>query len=136
MEVWPGAGDPDWERTQASMLADGLGDGLPLVPPTLDRVQRMLGERAPRAAGILCELPPLFAPVTWRDVAINAVMAGCTPECLPVVAAAVEALAAPEFNLVGIATTTGSAGSPRRRSRAGAATSARRTTRSPMRSTR
>src|SRR5690606_11261901 len=40
---------------------------------------------------------------------VNAVMAGCRPECLPVVAAAVEALAAPEFNLVGIATTTGAA---------------------------
>src|SRR5690606_15085144 len=91
------------------LMRAGLGDGLPLVPPTADRVARMLGARAPQADVVLCELPPLFAPVTWRLLAVNAVMAGCLPEYLPVVAAAVEALGAPEFNLTGIATTTGSA---------------------------
>ena len=107
MQLWPGATDPQWEPTQAALLAQGLGDGLPLVPPTAERVQHMLGARD--ASAVLCELPPLMQPLTWHDLAINAVMAGCTPECLPVVAAAAVALAAPEFNLVGIATTTGSA---------------------------
>ena len=109
MEAWPGAADPVWEPLQDEMIARGWGDGLPVVAPTADRIERMLAGRAPEADRVLCELPPLFAAVTWRDIAVNAVLAGCRPEYLPVIAAAVEALAAPEFNLVGIATTTGSA---------------------------
>ena len=58
---------------------------------------------------VVAVLPPAFAEVTWRDVAINAVLAGCKPEHLCIVGAAVSAMAAPEFNLLGIATTTGSA---------------------------
>jgi hypothetical protein len=109
MQVWPGGSDASWERAQTELEASGLGDGLPLVPPSAERVQRMLTAHGAQADAVLCQLPPSFAEVTWRDVAINAVMAGCTAECLPFVAAAVEALAAPEFNLIGIATTTGSA---------------------------
>jgi hypothetical protein len=82
---------------------------LPVVPPTAERVERMLGARAGVANEEICQLAPLFAAVTWQDIAVNAVMAGCTPDCLPVVAAAVEALAEGEFNLIGISTTTGSA---------------------------
>ena len=91
-------------------MASGLGDGLPIVPPTADRIERMLSKHWLDPDEALCQLAPLFVPVTWRDVAANAVMAGCKPEYLPVVAAAVEALAAAEFNLIGISTTTGSAG--------------------------
>jgi hypothetical protein len=109
MQPYAGESDASWERAQAELEASGLGDGLPLVPPTAERVQRMLGAHGAHADAVLCELPPLFAAVTWRDVAINAVMAGCMTEYLPFVVAAVEALAAPEFNLIGIATTTGSA---------------------------
>jgi hypothetical protein len=109
MQFWPGATEPQWDETQDALLTQGLGDGLPLVPPTAVRVQRMLGPHAAQAAAVLCELPPLMQALTWQDLAINAVMAGCTPECLPVVGAAAMALAAPEFNLGGIATTTGSA---------------------------
>jgi hypothetical protein len=89
--------------------AQGLGDGLPLVPPSADRVRRMLAAHGVDPQSVICELAPLFARVTWQDVAINAVMAGCADDALAVVAAAVDALAEPEFNLIGIATTTGSA---------------------------
>lgn len=109
MDSWPGMSDPTWEPLQDEMMARGWGDGLPIVAPTADRVERMLSRHGVAAAQVLCELAPSFAPVTWRDLAVNAVMAGCRPEYLPVVAAAVEALTAPEFNLIGIATTTGSA---------------------------
>jgi hypothetical protein len=109
MHHWPGADDPHWEPWQEEMLASGCGDGLPLVPPTATRIARMLGAYRESAGEVLCDLAPAFAPVTWRDLALHAVMAGCKPEYLPVLAAAAQALAAPEFNLVGIATTTGSA---------------------------
>lgn len=109
MDTWAGTLDASWDQAQEALYAAGWGDGLPVVPPTADRVDRMLGAHGFDPREVLCALPPLFAEVTWRDVAINAVLAGCRPDCLPVVGAAVEALAAPEFNLIGIATTTGSA---------------------------
>ncbi|RPI47085.1 MAG: hypothetical protein EHM59_05580 [Betaproteobacteria bacterium] len=110
MQAWPGRSDELWEQAQDEMMAAGLSDGLPIVPPTADRVERMLSKHWVDPDEVLCQLAPLFVPVTWRDLAINAVMAGCKPEYLPVVAAAVEALAGAEFNLIGISTTTGSAG--------------------------
>lgn len=108
MDHWSGPSG-DYELTQAALLAAGVTDGLPVIPPTQDRVERLLAAAGADPLALLGTLPPCYAEVTWRDVAINAVMAGCTPPCLPVVAAAVAALCAPEFNLLGIATTTGSA---------------------------
>lgn len=106
MELWHGD-DGNWQAAQDALAV--AGDGLPLVPPTPARVGAMLAAHGFAPDEVVVELPPLFAAVTWRDVAVNAVMAGCPPACLPVVGAAVEAIAAPEFNLIGIATTTGSA---------------------------
>jgi hypothetical protein len=104
--------EPDnaWEQDQAALEASGLSDGLPLVPPTPDRIARMLAAVDAPADATLAMLPPAFNTLTWQDLALNAVLAGCLPEHLPVVAAAVCAIAQPEFNLLGIATTTGSAG--------------------------
>jgi len=109
MEVWSGPPDVHWDTAQRALEDAGLGDGLPLVPPTKPRVDAALHLAGIDGATALAVLPPSYESVTWRDVAINAVMAGCAPDCLPIVAAAVEAIAAPEFNLLGIATTTGSA---------------------------
>lgn len=83
------------------------GDGLPLVPPTPDRVDAMLaslGDVDPDE--VLAVLPPRFGEVTRRIVAVNAVMAGCTPGCLPVLVSAVRALGRPEVNLRGVNATT------------------------------
>lgn len=83
----------------------GWGDGLPIVAPTTERVGRMLGDRSDpdRMLGVV---PPRDGGATLRTVAINAVMAGCRPEVLPVVAAAVHALTRPEVNLRGVQATT------------------------------
>ena len=109
MEFWQGAPDLSCERTQDELAAAGWTDGLPVVPPTAERVARMLHACGLDPGGVLAILPPCYNPATWQDVAINAVMAGCRAEYLPVVGAAVAAIAADEFNLLGIATTTGSA---------------------------
>ena len=83
----------------------GWTDGLPIVPPTLDRVDAML-RACPRGRNeSLGELDPLKGVATVERVAANAVMAGCAPEHFPVVVAAVEALADPAFNLRGVQTT-------------------------------
>ncbi len=87
----------------------GWTDGLPIIPPTEDLVLEML-EACPLPAGhILGKIPPLDGTVTVEKVAINAVMAGCKPEYLPVVLAAVKAVLQPQFNAGSIATTTGGA---------------------------
>ncbi len=106
MNLWNGT--EHWETAQEELAAEGLTDGLPVVPPTLARVERMLKLHSFEANELVAELPPSFGEATWRDIAINAVMAGCRPEYLPVLGAIVEALTADEFNLMGIATTTGS----------------------------
>ncbi len=84
----------------------GVTDGLPVVPPTRSRVERMLeGTRRSRDV-LLGELPPNYGRVTVEKVAINAVMAGCRPDYLPVVLAAAECACEPAFNLHGVATST------------------------------
>jgi hypothetical protein len=99
----------DWDAAQRRLLAAGLTDGLPVVPPSRGRIRRMLARNGVDADQVLAEFPIQFAPVTWRNVAIQAVMAGCADDCLPVVGAAVRAMADPAFNIVSIAATTGSA---------------------------
>ena len=83
----------------------GWTDGLPVRPPTLAAVDAML-RAAPRGrTESLGALDPLQGVATVERVAANAVMAGCVPEHFPVVVAAVEGLADPDFNLRGVQTT-------------------------------
>ena len=84
----------------------GWTDGLPVVVPTQKRVMRMLAgtSRDPKEVLGLC--PPNLAPLTVEKVAINAVLAGCKPEYLPVVLAAAEAALDPVFSWHGVLATT------------------------------
>ena len=79
-------------------------DGLPIVPPTADRVRAMLGDAEPERP--LGAMPPLWRTATLETVAVNAVMAGCRPEYFPVIVAAVDAMLDPDFNLYGVQATT------------------------------
>ncbi|MEX2206120.1 MAG: TlpA family protein disulfide reductase [Myxococcota bacterium] len=88
------------------MFDQGLTDGLPVVPPTPERVMRMLAGTRRAAQDVVAEVAPNYAPATVEKIAINAVMAGCKPAYLPVVIAAVEAVCTPEFNLHGVLATT------------------------------
>ena len=96
----------DYELIQNWFMDQGWGDGLPIVPPTLDRVERMLLGTGMPPDHIVGEIPPNYGSATVERVAINSVMAGCLPEYLPVVLAAVEAISDPAFNLYGIQATT------------------------------
>ena len=88
----------------------GWTDGLPVVPPTRERVLRMLQGTTRSPDEVLGMAPPDLAPCTVEKVAINAVMAGCKPEYLPVVLAAVEAALVDEFGMHGVLCTTMFAG--------------------------
>jgi hypothetical protein len=84
----------------------GWTDGLPVVPPTDARILRMLAGTRRRPEEVVGRVPPDLAPVTVEKVAINAVMAGCRPEYMPVLLAALEAALGPVFTLHGIVCTT------------------------------
>lgn len=84
----------------------GVTDGLPVVPPTRDRVERMLGATRRERNELLGELPPNYGRVTVEKAAANSVMAGCRAEYFPVVVAAIECACDPAFNLHGVATST------------------------------
>jgi hypothetical protein len=88
----------------------GWSDGLPVVPPTPERVWRMLQGTTRRPDEVLGAMPPDLAPCTVEKVAVNAVMAGCRPDYLPVVLAAVEAALVDEFAMHGVLCTTMFAG--------------------------
>jgi peroxiredoxin len=83
-------------------------DGLPVVPPTRERVEAMLGGRDPGRT--LGAVPPSLGEATLERVAACAVLAGCRPDYFPVVLTAVEAALDPAFNVGGQAVTTQAAG--------------------------
>ena len=86
--------------------ARGWSDGLPVVAPTRARVDAMLRYYDGDPQRQLGTMPPRHGIVTPEILAINAVMAGCRPEYLPVVVAAVQAMLAPAFNLFAVQATT------------------------------
>jgi hypothetical protein len=96
----------DGEDEHEAMFARGWSDGLPLVPPTEDRVLRMLDGTSRDPQEVLGLVPPDLAPATVEKIAVNAVMAGCKPEYLPVVLAAVEAVLEEQFAMHGVLATT------------------------------
>jgi hypothetical protein len=84
----------------------GWTDGLPVTPPTDERVLAMLKGTTRRSDEVIGKMPPFLADCTVEKVAINAVMAGCRPEYMPVLLAALEAALEPVFTLHGVLATT------------------------------
>jgi hypothetical protein len=84
----------------------GFTDGLPVVIPTRERVDRMCAGAKHYPLESLGNLAPRNGAATIQKIAINAVMAGCLPEHMPVLEAAVAAMLLPDFNLIGMQTTT------------------------------
>ncbi|HXU89814.1 MAG TPA: hypothetical protein VFQ62_13255 [Methylomirabilota bacterium] len=89
-----------------SLFDRGVTDGLPVVPPTRERVERAIAAAGRPADELVAEVPPNYGRATVEKIAINAVMAGCRPEYLPVVLAAVEAICDDAFDLHGVSATT------------------------------
>ena len=96
----------EWDDDIEACFDRGWSDGLPVVPPTDARIIRMLEgtERAPDE--VIGKVPPNLVPITVEKVAINAVLAGCRPEYMPVVLAALEAALEPEATMHGVLCTT------------------------------
>jgi thiol-disulfide isomerase/thioredoxin len=94
------------EDEMEAIFDRGWTDGLPVVPPTEERVLRMLEGTTRSPSEVIAVVPPDLVECTVEKVAINAVMAGCQSEYLPVVLAAVEAACTNEFNIHGVLATT------------------------------
>ena len=108
VEAAPGAetvsGPDDLDAFQEFVLAQGWGDGLPALPATRARVERILGRARPDE--VVATLAPRQGIATLETIAANAALAGAAPEHLPVIVAAIRALSDPRFNLFAIQTTT------------------------------
>lgn len=98
---------PDPEEMIQFLDEFNAGDGLPVIPPTVERVEEMLKYSNYEAEEELISIPPRNAILTPRLLAANAVMAGCKPEYYPILETAFLAMKPEEFNLGGILTTTG-----------------------------
>lgn len=84
----------------------GWTDGLPVYPPTQRMLERMLACTDRAREEVIGNIPPLNGAATVEKIAINAIMAGCRAEYLPVIITAVEAMLQPDYNLYGRQTTT------------------------------
>ncbi len=81
-------------------------DGLPVVPATPEAVERIIAYLARAPEEVIGIVPPRDGVATVETVAINCAMAGCKPEYVPIVIAALEAMLDEAFNLNGVQTTT------------------------------
>ncbi len=95
------------EGVSKLFFGKGWSMGLPVIPPTQDRVAAMLKGTSRKPNEIVGLVPPRMGVLTVELVAVHAVMAGCKPEYMPVLITAMEALLAPEVNWRGAGTTTG-----------------------------
>jgi hypothetical protein len=105
----PGAGieaDDDFDAINALYMERGWGDGLPIVPPTAARVEKMLAYSDRPWNESIATIAPRYGEATPLRLAANAVMAGCRPEYFPLFMLAIEAMCEEPFNLYGIQATT------------------------------
>jgi hypothetical protein len=105
----PGAAieaEEDFDAINALYFERGWGDGLPIVPPTAARVERMLAYCDRPVNEAIAKMAPRYGEATPLRLAANAVMAGCHPEYFPLYLLAIEAMCEEPFNLYGIQATT------------------------------
>ena len=98
--------DDDLEAINRLYAEREWSDGLPIVPPTEARVERMLAATARARTEVVANVAPGFGAASIELIAVNAVMAGCAPALLPVLIGAVEAVADVRFNLQAVQATT------------------------------
>jgi hypothetical protein len=98
--------DDSQEAVDEYFDEQGWSDGLPVVAPTRERVDRMLAWTDRAADDVVGVVPPRQGAATIVTLAVNAVMAGCRPQYFPIVVTAVEAMLEAEFNLFAVQSTT------------------------------
>jgi hypothetical protein len=95
------------DEVEEYFQSKGWSDGLPIVPPTPDRVDRFLAATKEEPGTVLGVLPPELREITITNIAVNGVMAGCRPEYMPVLVAVAQCLMDPRFRLEDLTSTFG-----------------------------
>ena len=85
---------------------EAFGDALPVIPPTVERVERMLRATPHEPEEVIGQIPPCYGEATVEKIAANAVMAGCAPEMMRVLIPLVRALCDERLNIHGVQATT------------------------------
>lgn len=98
--------DPDPEKISVDFYQRRLTDGLPIIPPTRERVDRFLNYSEYDPKDVQAVLPPKMGQATPEKIAINSVMAGCRPGFQPVLEHVIKAISHDKFNLAGVNATT------------------------------
>jgi hypothetical protein len=98
--------DPDVEKISLDFYKKKYTDGLPIVPPTRERVHRFYKYSAYNPQNVVTLLPPRQGKATIKKIAINGVMAGCLPLFMPVLEKTIIGMSQPQFNLAGVNATT------------------------------
>ncbi|MCK9151996.1 hypothetical protein [Methanobacterium alcaliphilum] len=103
MEVFIG---PDVEKISLDFYQKKYTDGLPIIPPTPERVRKFYKYSKQKPQEVTAVLPPLQGKATVEKIAINSVMAGCLPLFMPIIETAISSISQEKFNLAGINATT------------------------------
>jgi len=97
-----------FEKTNELFLGNHWSDGLPIVPPAPERVDKMLAGTTRSPQEIIGQVAPKNGTATVEKIAINAVMAGAKPEYFPVILAAMEGFTDRHYDLTHVQASTGS----------------------------
>ncbi|HEX7469029.1 MAG TPA: hypothetical protein VF324_10685 [Methanobacterium sp.] len=98
--------DPDPEKTSYDFYIRRLTDGLPIIPPTRDRVIKFLDYTDRNPDELLAILQPRQGKSNIEKIAVNSVMAGCLPQFMPIIQHSIEAVSIEKFNLTSINAST------------------------------
>ncbi len=98
--------DDDFDAINKLYIERGWGDGLPIIPPTMERVEQMLAYCDRPWNEPIAKMAPRYGEATPLRLAANAVMAGCAPNYFPLFMLAIEAMCEEPFNLYGVQATT------------------------------
>ncbi len=98
--------DPESDKTSLDFYLRRLTDGLPIIPPTREKVQKFLDYTDRNPDDLIAVLSPRQGKATAEKIAVNAVMAGCLPHFMPMVLHSIKALSNEKFNLTGVNATT------------------------------
>jgi hypothetical protein len=98
--------DDSIESINNLFIERGWSDGLPIIPPTEQAVEKMILGTKRNSSDVVANIPPCWGEATVEKIAINAVMAGCLPEYMPLIVTVVEAMAEERFRLAEIQPTT------------------------------
>lgn len=98
--------DPDVEKVSYQFYMKKQTDGLPIIPPTGERVRKFIEFSGLNKEDLIAVLPPRSGKATVEKIAINSVMAGCIPQFMPVTLQAIKAISHEKFNLPGVNATT------------------------------